>query len=177
MMTDDPSELLKDILAGYVDTTKWTGKPFEHIRLIPNTKVGDVGQEFVERLCINIGFKCEFPKKADGTRRRQSSWDIQIEGMNFELKTASEDVKGAFQFNHIRYHREYDALLCVGIAPSEIFMDAWTKPDVLMGKAGRLVSMEKGANASYKLTKRCDQLHSIVEFEDRVLGLLTKPGA
>ena len=93
------------------------------------------------------------------------------------MKTASEDVKGAFQFNRIRYHRDYEALLCIGIAPTNIFMGVWSKVDVLTKKAGNLVTMEKGANASYKLTKRPDQLLPIGEFEDQVLALLTKPGA
>ena len=176
-MANDPGDLLREVLAKYADTSKWLGQPFEHITRIRSTKVGDVGQDFVERLCDEFKFDCKFPQKADGTRSRQSSWDIQIEGKKFELKTASEDSKGAFQFNHIRYHRDYDALLCIGIGPSKIFMDAWTKADVVTGQAGTLVTMEKGANASYKLTKRPDQLYPITEFEDRVLTLVTKPDA
>lgn len=174
-MANDPHKILLEVLNSHAGTSKWSGQPFEHIRHLPNTKVGDVGQDFVERLCNEFKFDCKFPQKADGSRSRQSSWDIQIEGITFELKTASEDVKGAFQFNHIRYHRDYDALLCIGIGPSEIFMDAWTKAEVTTGKAGNLVSMEKQATASYKLTKRREQLYPIAEFEDRMLNLVTKP--
>jgi len=75
--------------------------------------------------------------------------------VTFELKTATEDIGGSFQFNHLRYHREYDAVLCIGIAPSDIYMGSWTKADVATGAAGKLVSMEKGANASYKLYGHC----------------------
>ncbi len=176
-MQRDPSDLLREVLATYADADKWTGQPFEHIRRIPNTKVGDVGQDFVEVLCRECGLECTFPEKDDGTRLRQSPWDIRIEGKAFELKTASEDVSGAFQFNHIRYHRPYDALLCVGIAPSSIHVGAWSKADVATGSAGALVSMEKGANASYKLTKRPDQLNEIGEFCDLILALVTDPNA
>ena len=176
-MLRNPNELLQKVLATYADANKWTGQPFEHIRRIPNTKVGDVGQDFVEELCLECGLKHEFPEKPDGTRMRQSPWDIRIEGKAFELKTASEDVGGAFQFNHIRYHREYDALLCVGIAPSSIYVGAWSKAHVATGKAGALVSMEKGANASYKLTKRADQLNKIDVFCDLILALVTDPNA
>ncbi|MBD0864665.1 MAG: hypothetical protein GDA36_03180 [Rhodobacteraceae bacterium] len=142
---------------------------------IPNTKVGDVGQDFVEVLCCECGLECAFPEKDDGTRRRQNPWDIRIEGTTFELKNAREDVSGSFQFNHIRYHRPYDALLCIGIAPSRIHVGAWSKADVVTGGAGSLVSMEKGANASYKLTKRPDQLLPIPGFGDLVLALVTDP--
>lgn len=48
---------------------------------------------------------------------------MRIEGASFELKMATEDVHGSFQFNHIRYHRPYDALLCLGIAPENILFD------------------------------------------------------
>ena len=176
-MKCDPGSLLREVLAEYTDADKWLGQPFEHIRRIPNTKVGDVGQDFVERLCKECGYKCIFPEKMDGTRLRQSPWDIRIEGKAFELKTASEDVSGSFQFNHIRYHRPYDALLCTGVAPSSIHVGAWSKADVTTGKAGKLVSMEKGANASYKLTKRSDQLMPIMKFNDLILDLVTYPDA
>lgn len=176
-MKRDPGDLLREVLAGYADADKWTGQPFERIRRIPNTKVGDVGQDFVEALCVDAEFVYEFPERGDGARRRQSPWDIRIGGTTFELKTASEDAHGAFQFNHIRYHRAYEALLCIGVGPDAIFMDAWSKADVTTGKTGTLVSMEKGASASYKLTKRPGQPCPIDAFEDRLLALLTKPGA
>ena len=170
----DPLDILATVLAGYADADKWTDAPFEQIRRIPNTKVGDVGQDFVEQMCGEVGFDCEFPEKTGGKRRRQSPWDIRIEGRTFELKTATEDVSGAFQFNHIRYHREYEALLCIGIGPGDIFMGTWTKAAVVTGKAGKLVSMEKGANASYKLTKSPDHLEPIESFEGSIFELLAE---
>lgn len=177
LMKRNPSDLLLEVLATYADANKWVGQPFEKIKRLSNTKVGDVGQDFVECLCNEVGFSHEFPTKDDGTHKRQNPWDIRIEGTEFELKTATEDTTGSFQFNHIRYHRPYDALLCIGIGPSSIFTGVWSKAEVLTRKAGTLVSMEKGANASYKLTKRPDQLHPISEFEDLILALVTKPDA
>ena len=173
----DPLAILAGVLAGYDDDKKWIDQPFEHIRRIPNTKVGDVGQDFVECLCGALSLDCEFPEKNGGKRKRQSPWDIRIGGTTFELKTASEDKGRSFQFNHVRYHRDYEALLCIGISPRNIFMGVWSKADVTTGKAGKLASMEKGANASYKLTKRPGQLHPIEEFEDQLLTFLTKPDA
>lgn len=141
-----------------------------------NTKVGDVGQDFVERLCGELDFACEFPTNADGVRLRNSPWDVCIEGVTFELKTATEDVKGSFQFNHIRYHRTYDALLCVGISPESVSFDTWSKADVATGNAGHLVPMDRGTSATYKLTKRAAQLRPILDFEDRLLDLIADIG-
>ena len=97
----------------------------------------------------------------------QSPWDIEINGVKFELKTATEDVNGSFQFNHLRYHRPYDAVLCLGVTPNELYFGLWSKADVATGKAGSLVSMEKGANASYKLTKKPSDLSVIDDFEQK----------
>ncbi|MCY4128806.1 MAG: hypothetical protein OXG15_06135 [Gammaproteobacteria bacterium] len=160
----DPLEILSVVLSEYADSDKWKSAPFEHVRRIPNTLVGSVGQDFVERLCAEYGFECAFPVNAKGVRSKNSPWDIQINGVRFELKTATEDVNGSFQFNHVRYHREYDALLCVGISPANIHFGVWSKAQVATGKAGNLVSMEKSGSASHKLTKRPDGLHSIGKF-------------
>ena len=171
----DATAILTRILGSYADHSKWVGSPFESIKRISNTKVGDVGQDFVEELCGELGLDCDFPEKATkGTRSRQSPWDIRIEGVTFELKTATEDVHGSFQFNHVRYHRDYQALLCIGIAPSCITFDAWTKADVSTGKAGTLVSMEKGTSATHKLTKRKGHLKPISQFADRILDLIAE---
>ncbi len=165
--------ILLEVLASYADAGKWVNSTFEDIKRLSNTKVGDAGQDLVERLCVEIGFDYEFPERPEGAgRQRQSPWDIRIENVTFELKTATEDVHGAFQFNHIRYHREYEALLCVGVSPDKIGFDAWSKAEVATGGAGRLVSMEKGGSASHKLTKRRGQLRSIHDFEDHMLNVV-----
>lgn len=79
-----------------------------------------------------------------------------------------------FQFNHVRYHRDYDALLCIGITPDDILFDAWSKAEVTTGKAGHLVTMDKGSSATYKLTKRGGQLRPIADFEEHVINLVVE---
>lgn len=156
--------ILKSVISKYRDADKWNNAEFEQMKRLSNSKVGDVGQDFIEEICREFSFNCEFPLNNKGKRARQSPWDIKINGIEFELKTATEDVSGSFQFNHIRYHRPYDALICLGISPCKIFFEIWSKADVVTGGAGKLVSMEKGANASYKLTKKPAILKEISEF-------------
>ncbi len=174
MSMRDPHRILLDVLAAHSDHPKWLGAPFEKIKHVSNTKVGAVGQDFVEALCGAIGFDVEFPVNPAGERAVQNPWDIKIEGKTFELKTATEDIGGNFQFNHIRYHRRYEAVLCVGIAPDDILFDVWSKAEITTGLAGNLVSMEKGANASYKLTKRKTDLRPIDAFQDDLLAFLAR---
>ena len=99
---------------------------------------------------------------------RQSARDARIEGITFEVKTATEDTNGNFQFNHIRHHREYQAVLCLGIAPDTVLSDAWRKGDVFEGKAGRLVTMDRGSSATFKLTKKRSDLRQVSEFSERI---------
>ena len=161
-------ELFKQILDEYNDHSKWQGAAFGKIKTISNTKVGSVGQTYIERLCKELGINYSFPSNLRGNRVAQSPWDIKLEGIEFELKTATEDTNGHFQFNHIRYHRKYQALLCLGVSPSNLFFGIWSKANVATGKAGTLVTMEKGANASYKLTKSPKELYTINEFKEKI---------
>lgn len=150
------------------DDSKWGSGEFNGIKTISNTKVGSVGLDFIESLCCELSIRIVFPLKKDESRANQSPWDIEINDIKFELKTATEDVNGSFQFNHVRYHRPYDALLCLGVTPNELYFGMWSKADVVTGKAGNLVTMEKGANASYKLTKKPKDLKPITEFSDTI---------
>ena len=163
-----PADILHRVLERYSNAKKWDNAVFGKIKLLSNTNIGDVGQDFVDALCDELNVEHAFPLAPDGHRLKQHPWDVEILGVTFEVKTATEDVNGAFQFNHVRYHREYQALLCVGIAPNEIVFDAWSKADVATGVAGHLVTMDKGSSATHKLTKRKNELRPIAEFERHV---------
>ena len=160
----DAQKILLEILECHTDASKWDNATFEQIKRVSNTKVGDVGQDFIEKISDIFGYECVFPLNNKGKRAKQSPWDIQIGGIKFELKTASEDVSGAFQFNHIRYHRPYQGVICLGISPNSIYFNIWSKAQITTGDAGHLVSMEKGANASFKLNKKPKDLYPIDEF-------------
>lgn len=164
----DYKDIFLEVLSRHGDDPKWINADFKGIKIISNTKVGTVGQDFIEALCKNLDIKCEFPISKKGERLTQSPWDIKIGGITFELKTATEDTNGKYQFNHIRYHRNYEAVLCLGVSPNELYFGIWSKADITTGKAGKLVTMEKGANASYKLTKSPSQLHVINQFKDKI---------
>lgn len=166
----DYTKLFKEALSANKDHSKWDTGNFKDIKFISNTKVGKVGQDFIEKACNDLGFSIEFPVNVKGERSNNSPWDIKINGITFELKTATEDTNGSFQFNHIRYHRPYEAVLCLGISPDSLQFDLWSKADIATGKAGNLVSMEKAGNASYKLTKRKNVLFDIKYFKEKILS-------
>ncbi|RKU33078.1 hypothetical protein C6499_01910 [Candidatus Poribacteria bacterium] len=154
--------LMKDVIATYANNPKWVDAPLGDIKILSNTHIGNVGQDFIQQWCDVENLNWELPKST------QSPWDIRIESISFEVKTATEDVNDKFQFNHIRHHRDYQALLVLGIAPDKILFNAWRKGDVVEGKAGRLVTMDKGSSATFKLTKKPSELLPITEFTHRI---------
>ncbi len=155
-------EVMQKIIATYHNNPKWDDAPLGLVKRLSNTHIGDIGQDFVKEWCEIL----EMEWKDSGSR--QHPWDAEIEGITFEVKTATEDIGGNFQFNHIRHHRQYQALLCIGIAPDAVLFDVWRKGEVSEGVAGRLVTMDRGSSATFKLTKRKDALRPISEFRDRI---------
>lgn len=160
--------LFKTVIGFHANAKKWELGDFIGIKTLSNTKVGAVGQDFIEDLCRSLNILIDFPVSIKKTRATQSPWDIKMFGLTFELKTATEDTGGKFQFNHIRYHRPYDAVFCLGVSPDKLLFNVYSKAEIATGKAGKLVSMEKGGNASYKLTKSKSELLPIEDFETKI---------
>jgi hypothetical protein len=117
----NPIELFAEILKDSHDHSKWNGATLARIKTISNSKVGSVGQAFIEKLCEELKVSCAAPFDSKGKRKNQNPWDLEICGIKFELKTATEDTGGKFQFNHVRYHRQYEGLLCLGVAPENCY--------------------------------------------------------
>ena len=163
----DAIELMQKIIAGYANNPKWLNVPLGGIKTLTNTHVGKVGEDFIMLWCQTHNLAWSLPSST------QSPWDIRIESITFEIKTATEDVNGRFQFNHIRRHREYDAVLVLGVAPDEIRFDAWGKGTVVEDRAGRLVTMDKESAATFKITKKPSDLRPITQFADKISELAT----
>ena len=159
--------LMKNVIAKYANNPKWVNAPLGGIKILSNTHVGKAGEDFIKLWCEEHNFAWESPAS------NQSPWDIRIESITFEIKTATEDVNGNFQFNHIRRHRDYGGLICLGIAPDEILFDAWGKDTVVRDIAGHLVTMDKGSAATFKLTKKPSDLLPITQFADKISEIVT----
>ena len=167
---DNAVEVMQDVISRFHNHPKWIDAPLSGIKTLSNTHVGSVGQDFIRVWCELNEMTWE------GSDSVQSPWDARIEGITFEVKTATEDRNGKFQFNHIRYHRSYQALLCLGVGPDALLFNAWRKGAVSEGTAGNLASMDKGSSATFKLTKKPSELHPISEFREHVLALVAAIG-
>ena len=152
-----PLQLMLEVIHQHTPQTIWTDAPLEAFRRVANTNRGDIGEEFIRR------FLSLHEIAVSERSSRVSRSDMQIEGRNFEVKTASEDSNGGFQFNHIRLDRRYDYLLCLAVRPASIMFNAWGKGELSEGRAGTLVRMAEGQSVTFKLTKRPDSMLSIEE--------------
>ena len=161
-------QLMLDVISTYRNNAKWLDAPFGAIKVLSNTHIGDVGQDFIRKWCEHLGLTWE------GSGSRQSPWDAKIEDVTFEIKTATEDTNGNFQFNHIRHHREYQALLCLGISPDTLLFNAWRKGDIAEGRAGHLVTMDRGSSATFKLTKKRDDMYPLSEFNAEIKRIVAE---
>ena len=54
--------------------------------------------------------------------------------------------------------------------------DAWRKGDVAEGRAGRLVTMDRGSSATFKLTKKRSVLREVAEFRVRIEAIVAAVG-
>ena len=163
----DAIELMTKVIERYANNPKWRNAPLGGIKTLNNTHVGKAGEDFIKLWCEEHNLAWQSPAS------NQSPWDIRIESITFEIKTATEDVNGNFQFNHIRRHRDYGGLICLGIAPDELRFGAWGKNTVVEDIAGRLVTMDKGSAATFKLTKKHSDLLPITQFADKISELVT----
>lgn len=161
----DPKKIFLEVVGSKAIDAKWSGKPHQIFKSLPNSNKGDVGEEFIRRYAEELGFTVV-------KTQRLGDWDLTIQGKKFEIKLATEDVSGAFQFNHIRYDSKYHYLLCLGITPDDLRFGIWTKADVATGNAGNLVSMGKNQNSSFKLTKKTSSLQDIEELKKVLEDLL-----
>ena len=149
-------DLLVEVIRDHSPKSKWTDAPLEGFRLVANTNRGEIGEEFILRYLALHGIQVHRGSRTTPT-------DLTLGNKQFEVKTASEDVGGSYQFNHIRLDRQYDYLLCLGVSPGHIVFNGRRKGTVAEGRAGRLVRMAEGQSVTFKLTKRPDDMKAIEE--------------
>ena len=105
--------------------------------------------------------------------QKKGAFDIRANGQRIEVKTASEDSKGKFQFNGIKYNGDtpYDLLLLIGIAPNEVFFHICKKD----GIPPNLPMMSKNTPGTHKWTLTSDKMHAVENFAEQANKFLGAP--
>ena len=145
----------------------WENKKFAVMKMASTTEKGNIGEDLLASLLREIGYR-----EVAVLEGRRGDYDVAVEWqkaeVKFEVKVATRDVNGHFQFNGIRFDTRYTHLFCLGVSPEEtrylIVPKSW-----LNNKEGfNMAPMAKGANASFKLTKPLDGLNRFDGFKQDV---------
>ena len=129
-----------------------------------NTNRGEIGEQFVRQYLTQHGIPV-------GNGDRTAPTDMKIAGHKFEVNIESLGANGTFQFNHLRYDREYRSLLCLGICPNNAVSNMWWRGDLTEGVADHLVRMAEGQTVTFKLTKKLANMHPIEELPNRTSAI------
>ena len=152
---------------------QWYGGKFLAIKIADTTPKGALGEDFLAKMLSICGYD-----KIGVPDSRRGAYDVSLmhngKTILFEVKVATRDTAMAFQFNGIRYDTRYTHLFCLGISPNTIGYLIIPKTDLVDPKKHRLVSMAKGSNSGFKLTKHHDTLNSFNRFSDDVSLALDK---
>lgn len=154
-----PESRLDELIAHYVAARnqQWEIGRFSAIKPLTPTEKGNIAEDFVEWLGQRMGLPTERPES------RRGEWDVSIGGTAIEVKVATLDVHGMFQFNGIRRDYNYDLLVVVGIAPSDVWLNVYAKDDL---DGLTLVPMQRNTNATFKLTRSPDDLEHPSRFAE-----------
>ena len=147
------AKLITDTVHGPSD--RWAKGRLVGIKALSPTAKGNIAEAFVVWLAQYYNLKAE-PHES-----KRGEYDVMVAGKKLEVKMASEDVSDKFQFNGIRYDTRYDFLCVLGISPDEVSFNIYPRAELL---SLPLAPMQKGANASYKLTRKKSELLDLAEF-------------
>ena len=148
------AKLIADTVQG--SPQKWAKGRLVGIKALSSTEKGNIAEAFVVWLARHHGLE------ADPHESKRGEYDVMVAGKKLEVKMASEDVSGNFQFNGIRYDRKYDMLCVIGISPDDVRFNIYPKSEVTTDLT--LVAMQKNTNATYKLTRKKSELLDLAEF-------------
>ena len=152
-------ELLRELIdEGDFQINNWVDGKFFKMKQISTTEKGDIAEDLLCRILRYIGYSDI--TKPEG---RRGPWDVCLNSkLKFEVKMATQDKSNSFQFNGIRLDTKYTHLFCLGITPNHIHYLIVEKRNLDQHK---LVSMAKGANSAFKLTRTIKQMKGFDTFK------------
>ncbi|MGI9297285.1 MAG: hypothetical protein ACR2QC_05220 [Gammaproteobacteria bacterium] len=166
--------VLREIVSEYVqrsDAGKWSRGAFASINRVEKGLRGEVGEDFAVAMLQMTGYgDAEKLTGRSSRRQKAGAFDIRANGRRIEVKTASEDVHGKFQFNGIKYNGKtpYDVLLLVGVAPDDAFFRMLRKDEIPKG----LPMMAKNTPGTHKLTLSPNAMFSLENFAEQAAKYL-----
>ncbi len=144
----------------------WHDSIYEKITHIPLDDKGDVGEEITYDILKKNGCDVIFEK---GITELTKGWDIKSDGIKIEIKLATITIgTGMFQHENLHPQRDFDAILFIDIAPSELFLTAVKKKDI------EWKLLHRRENGVYKCDFTINQIknNSIIRFKKYKTGIV-----
>ena len=132
---NDVKQLLREVAASDSIVKTWENRKYGDIQRITNPKKGDFG----ERLIGDWFEKFGYPHEVLGRIRKRGGNNIDLlvdisgHGHNerVEVKLASLDAQGKYQFSWIPVTYDYALIIFLGINPDAIFLSIKTKSEIM----------------------------------------------
>jgi len=172
----DYTDMTEQILCELVDAQqfthkRWVGTKFSSLKFASPTEKGSIGEDLLGELLRELGYS-----NVKVVENRRGDYDVSVQhkkrNIKFEVKVATQDVNGSFQFNGIRYDTGYTHLFCLGVLPTTILYKIVSKSELTNQDNYRLASMQKDTNATFKLTRTENELRSFKHFKSEITQLL-----
>lgn len=177
MITQKSAErkLVKLIAAEDLIHQTWCGEKFEVVKIASPTEKGNLAENFLAELIKSLGYS-----DVEVIPGRRGHYDVGVgrgsRKKKLEVKLATQDTNENFQFNGIRYDTDYTHLFCLGVMRSSIRYLMIPKKWLTTKRAQyHLVSMTKGANATFKLTRSVGEMSDFGSFEADIQRYMGKP--
>ena len=177
-MTKDLIQTITEtVISESCSKKNWLNSKNEKIKPLSTTEKGTIGEKLLEVAINSIGdnYTAEFPEIRKG--------DYDIRGINivkntssdFEVKFATEDSNGGFQFNAMKLDAIYDYLFCIGVSPNEEYFQIIKKENLFnnnymketfnckLGSLYKKRENEKVDEMSYKLSLSKSKMKPISE--------------
>jgi hypothetical protein len=143
------AQAIADCLASLPESakSKWFGSKYEKVKYASTTDKGSLfGEALIVAVFTLIGVTATIVNKGKG------SFDILAAGKRWEVKLATEDVNDKFQFNGIKKGVDYDYVICLGVAPNDLWFNIFSKVQCQQLST----PMSKDGSDTYKLTASKD---------------------
>lgn len=116
-----------------VPTSKsvWSNSQYQLLKETSTTEKGTWAEELLCKILARKGLEATIHNHGRG------GYDVEAPGQRTEVKLATQDVGGNFQFNGLDLKRDFDAGFLLGVAPNELFflylpkgrLKPWISPD------------------------------------------------
>ena len=125
-IADILKQIMREELALHQKKSGWVNATFEDIRRLQIDSRGEIGEKFIAKMLLELGYKVEF---SNVTNPRNKQWDLEVDGKTkLEVKTASRGASGnTFQHESLDKNRLYDAIVLLDIAPEAVYISLYTQ--------------------------------------------------